>query len=74
MSDSIVAELLSACYRASGQEGFPCNSSPIVAVALSLAAGLSGILMVLFLVHRVSGVLQFVAITCMVRVVKVTPN
>jgi hypothetical protein len=53
-SSTALPDYLNVCFIASAEKNFPCNASAIVVVALSLGAGISALLMVLYLMRRVS--------------------
>lgn len=50
MSDTLLTNI---CFRASGNEGFPCNSGAIELVAFGLAAGAVSLVMVIYLMKKV---------------------
>jgi hypothetical protein len=45
---------IDACFRASGEIGFPCNADPIIVVILSIGAGVLSLFMVFYLMRKVS--------------------
>ncbi|KAI2492525.1 Inorganic H+ pyrophosphatase [Fragilaria crotonensis] len=49
-----MTDSMSSCFIASAEAGFPCNTSPIVAVTFSLGAGFFGLLMVFYLMFKLN--------------------